>query len=314
MKRHIWIASHFHNKFRIELFKETLKSLINQTIKPDEVFISFSIQFNLDKNEVYDLFETILKPNDIKYVILFQEERKYQFEHFEKIYEYVKENNYQDFFISFIDDDDMVHESYIEETNEYIRQGYKKIGCFFYILDDIDIKYEDKDKKNLSLSKYTEFGGISCTLDFYETFINDMCYNSNNQQCDIYFSVYRADNFKSIQIDKPLYYYRKCPYVSNFNIWGFEKEITENEEYHKLIILTKELVKIYYDTTTNKIKKENKNKINVFKKFATNSVIEIEDYIISMYLYHVKDNEAINISLEDFINQTLNKYIVIIID
>lgn len=230
MLRTIWIASHFHNKIRINLFRETLKSIEYQTEKPDLVIISFSIQENLIHYK--EIIEEMFNNLTVKYVLLYQENRHYQFEHLYKIYTYVKENYSKKVYITFLDDDDLLHENYIEITNNYLT--YDKIRTRFYPIRE-DTLYNDKDTFRNVPSKYTEFGGTSCTLEFYEDFLESNFNNCNEQMIDLYFAVYIYNKFTEIQLNEILYYYRKYLYLPLSRIHFFDKEITNSVEYQKLI-------------------------------------------------------------------------------
>ena len=230
MLRTIWIASHFHNKIRINLFKETLKSIEKQTIKPDLVIISFSIQENLQdyKEVIENMFNNLTN----KYILLYQDNRLYQFEHLHKIYNYVKNNLTDTTFITFLDDDDLLHENYIEITNNYLT--YDKICTRFFPISD-DTSYEDKDTLRHTPSKYTEFGGITCTLSFYEDFINSEFYSREKQMTDLYFSAYIYNKFTYIKLNEILYYYRKYYILPLSKIHTYSKDITDLPEYQNII-------------------------------------------------------------------------------
>ena len=268
MIRQIWIASHFHNIKRIELFKETLKSIENQIKKPDLILLSFSIQEDIinSKDLIYDLFKMV----SISYKILFQNQRLYQFEHLERIYEYVIHNyEKKEIYISFCDDDDLLSEDYIIITNKYL--NYDKINCFFHCINE-DTTYETKNNRRV-ISNYSEYGGMSCLLAYFENFIHSVFYKSDTQTADIYLSVYSDPKFKQIIIQEPLYYYRKYNNIYNMKLWHFSKELTNSDEYKQLL----ELVK---------------NNIN-------------KDYIIYEWLYTKKENKYIE-SLDKFITNNLN--------
>jgi hypothetical protein len=110
MIHQIWIASHFHNQRRIDFFKDTIQSINNQTIKPNKVIVSFSLQENLKnfKDEIINLKESCNFPLEI----LYEPSRLYQFEHIQKIY--MKNTISNNLFISFCDDDDYLDKNFIE--------------------------------------------------------------------------------------------------------------------------------------------------------------------------------------------------------
>jgi hypothetical protein len=233
MLRYIWIASHFHNQLRIELFKDTLQSIENQTIKPDHVILSFSLQEDLNhlKSDILD-FKMYLS---IPFTILYQPTRLYQFEHLYKIFQHVE--NDDNVFISFCDDDDFLEDTFIEDTNVPISQGYQKIHCKFYKIRE-DTRYANRHH-NKSIGKYSEFGGLTCSLGYYKNFMESSFYKPFDCHCDILFSVYPEE--KSTKLDKPLYYYRQGLFIAHYKIWMFPKNITECHEYKQILEDTKHL-------------------------------------------------------------------------
>ena len=228
MSRQIWIASHFHNLLRIELFKNTLLSIENQTIKPDHVILSFSLQEDL--NHLKSDIRRFKKYLSVPFTILYQPTRLFQY-----VVQVVDEN----VFISFCDDDDFFEKTFIEDTNVPIYQGYQKIHCKFYKIIE-DTTYANRHE-NKSIGKYSEFGGLTCSLGYYKNFIADDIYDPLHPNCDILFSVHRDPDIKSIRLDKPLYYYRSGLFLAYYKLWMFSRDITECPEYRQIVKDTKHL-------------------------------------------------------------------------
>lgn len=273
--RHIWIASHFHSVRRIELFKSTLQSIQNQVVKPDKVILSFSLQHDLLelKEEIINLKKCLTIP----FTILFQQNRLYQFEHLHKIYEHVSSND-DEIYISFCDDDDFFHEHFIVTTNDFISLGYEKIKPKFYRIED-NVLYHDRFEEH-KLGKYSEFGGMTCSLKFFKDFIESPFYDPLNKHCDIVCSCYTSDvPYKTIQINTPLYYYRSSMYTAHHKIWNFPKEITGSNEYKQIIEDTRHLKP------------------------------HLKNHVISMWLYDAKDGNIHPLNKnEEYIEKTIIKY------
>ena len=98
-KIHVWIASHIQSAQRFEWFKETIRSLLNQTDLIDKIFISYS-----KENYICDDIEKIFI--DEKIFFMKHDMRCTQFEHLRHIHNHVRELE-QNIFVLFCDDDDM---------------------------------------------------------------------------------------------------------------------------------------------------------------------------------------------------------------
>lgn len=177
----------------------------------------------------------------IPLIILYQHERHYQFEHLERIYDHAVTTNQGQIYITFCDDDDMLAPNHVEVTNRYL--DYDKIKCHFYTIDE-DAKCADKEEKHRGKSRYSEFGGLTCSLKYFVNFINSDVYKRDCPITDIYFSNYQYPTLKQVTLSESLYFYRKCLFLPNMNVWRFPKEVTEGAEYKNLLKTTSDDYKI----------------------------------------------------------------------
>jgi hypothetical protein len=106
------IASHINDIRRIETMSRALKSIAVN--KPDYIYVSYSVEPQFDKGIEYieKLWENSV--GDIPYLFLYQNTKKYQFEHYEILKEYVLDND----IVSFSDDDDLTDPNKIKILKE----------------------------------------------------------------------------------------------------------------------------------------------------------------------------------------------------
>ena len=103
------IAAHLERVERHEIIQYALRSVSNQTEKPDKVLISYS---GTKADE--DRWRVILR--DIETIILFCEEKQPQFRHLSYLEKYVEDDDV----VMFLDDDDMYHEKKVEITKQFM--------------------------------------------------------------------------------------------------------------------------------------------------------------------------------------------------
>lgn len=231
-RHHVWIASHFHLLHRFKLFEDTLKSIASQTLLPDVIILSYSVQQDLDINQsLKEFFEKWIEPKKIKYVLLQQPERLYQFQHLRCIYDYVLSQNESpdDIVITFCDDDDMLHESRLEQVNVHIKE-HSIVSCFFSVIKD-EVMFEYKEK-NSQLVKRSEFGCFSCRFHHMTKFWTSELITIAENITDIYFMAYFRNAYC---IPISLYYKRLLLYTYGSKIWRVPLEKTNSPEFMDLL-------------------------------------------------------------------------------
>lgn len=298
MKHHVWIASHFHNKFRCDFFLDTIKSICTQTHLPDIVVISYSFQHDIDI-DVKTLLDKHFKPQGIHYIILQQPQRLYQFEHIKCIYDHVVQNSVDistdDIMVTFCDDDDMLHEKRMEMVNTYVDQ-YPIVRCLFYIIED-DTTF-DMRSKIVGKSHWSEFGCYSCRLQLIGKFLEEIDDYHNNT--DLYFMAsMRNDN--CFLIEECLYYHRRCLFLTNINIWRIKKELTETKDFITIVDMVNEYIKS--KSLDNNGKFYLKDEINKFIYYIEDKEI-LKNYWISEWL-DLKEKD-----ITEFMNQVRTKTFV----
>lgn len=211
MKFHVWIASHFHIQLRVEWFEKCIKSIADQTKKPDVVMISYSKAEDVDIN-VEKLFKKHLC--EIEYKIYFHSERKSQFQHLKYIYDNLNKNiDRENNWICFCDDDDMYHPQRIAYLN-YTLQILNTDALIdkSYIIDEDDV---------IINSMSNDFANNSLRLSLLDKFWvekNLALYSSiNKHTVDLFFSTWINKYTSSLFC--VLYYKRCTPYILNTRSW-----------------------------------------------------------------------------------------------
>lgn len=221
MSFNVLIASHFHINLRYQLFKETVKSLANQTLKPLKIMISYS-----KEDEVFTNVEELFKDyfgKEANYFINYSEQQLTQFEHLEIL---VNSGEINGEYITFCDDDDMYHPKRLEIINDFIinNPGFVVFTDFMKIID-IETTYSDI----LSVKKYNgnhnDFGNMiiksKCFIGWF-TSPNYLNYKLNPER-PIHFDdlIFRI-SFKPFtkEIDEQLYLRRSAPFTKNYRYWN----------------------------------------------------------------------------------------------
>lgn len=286
MKNHIWIASHFHNTTRYKLFQETIKSICSQTLKPDLVVLSYSVQHDIQL-DVETLFHQHLTPAGIQFLILQQPERLLQFQHLKKIHDHFLLRKEEDIIVSFCDDDDMCH----KERLEYVclAMGEHKnnvVSCFYYLIDD-DIMFE-KEIKGTLVNK-SDFGCYSCFFHILTEFFETSYGIDVNKNTDVFFMSWCCGDV--CLIDKPLYYKRNLIFQYNMHIWNVPLEKTNSDVFHTLIDLIGYYIKSIKDG----------NRLFVIetdnKKYKLNDKHEIKNFLIDRW-FDIKEDIDPSLFLE----------------
>lgn len=213
--------------------EEMVKSLCAQDRLPDVVAISYSNQHNINIH-VKELLEKYLQPLGVRYIVLHQPQRLYQFEHLRCIYDHVlahERPSEKNVWITFCDDDDMLHRKRIQKVSMVAERekDVRIIRCLFYITEEQ--KWEEAiGCEDLSISHWSEFGCYSCKWEVLAEFLGNIKEYSN--QNDLYFMASNRDGFF---LEEPLYYHRRCLFEPNMHIWSIKKELTETMEFVHLV-------------------------------------------------------------------------------
>lgn len=217
MSFNILIASHFHLDLRYKLFLETVKSLVNQTLIPTKVLISYSKEENIN-TDIEKIFHENFKTKNIDYYINYSVKKLSQFEHLFKIY---KSGEINSDWICFCDDDDMYDNKRLYFFNETIKKNpmYHTFADYFKLiyLDSIysEIKILGKGPQGQDFANYVVSKNFF--IDFFEKDIIMFNINIKDSLTDCYFKALASR--RCININKGLYYYRKCPYIEKYNCW-----------------------------------------------------------------------------------------------
>lgn len=290
-RHHVWIASHFHNQYRYKLFEETVKSIASQTLKPEIVVLSFSVQFDVKIN-IEELFDLHFTPNNITYIILAQPERLHQFQHLRRIHNHFVSLNTTDIVITFCDDDDMLHKERIEQVEQVIHE-HNIVCCFFTLIDE-NQTFDNIIENKLMLQERSEFGCFSCKFHIMTEFLEtDFGFEIDKKTEDVYFMAFYRDAYK---MKRSLYYHRRMYYNHyNMNIWKIPLEKTQSEEFISLV----NKIQIYLHTI------QGYTKIFVCEtdgvEYLLQNKEEIKQFIISRW-FHYKGHTTI----DSFIDKQLH--------
>lgn len=217
MSFNILIASHFHLQIRYEFFKDTIKSLQSQTLKPIKILISYSKEKDI-KTDVNNLFYESFNDKNIEYYINYSDKKLSQFEHFFEIY---KSNQINSEWICFCDDDDMYHHERLEIFNKNIlsNPGYNSFKDYFSLIGE-NSTYNNMEfiRKRKDGQDFANFVVSKCFLiEFFEEMINEYHIDIKKGTTDCFFKVVADRN--CINIKEDMYFYRKCPFICNYNYW-----------------------------------------------------------------------------------------------
>jgi hypothetical protein len=110
---HVWMASHLHIVERLEYIQYAFQSLVDQSRKPDSVWLSVSCvaAFVPEVRQLREYFSRVAESWGIECHIFLQPHRLAQFEHYHHIWsEFRKvDHKYSNPYITFSDDDDLSH-------------------------------------------------------------------------------------------------------------------------------------------------------------------------------------------------------------
>lgn len=111
------VASHINDIRRVETMTRALNSIALN--RPDYIYVSYSVEPEFLKCTF--LFENAWKNalEDIPHLFLFQPTKKYQFEHYDILKDYVLDND----IVSFSDDDDLTHPDKVKILRENFRNA-----------------------------------------------------------------------------------------------------------------------------------------------------------------------------------------------
>lgn len=274
MKQQIWIASHFHNQSRYELFVDTIKSIAEQTIKPDLVVISYSKQHNV-VTDILSIFKRYLEPLNILFKIYKHDTRLYKFEHIKYIFDTL--NSIDNILITFCDDDDLLISTRLEENalvlkKENIKQDMDvKIKCYIQPL------LRKKSNHIPSSEKYT----CSCTSKHLELFMKSSIFSATNPLLNLEFLNYTLPTSCIFLIPKYLYLHRVYSKQYGMRIWMYRKIETETPKYIEFLNYSDKYFKKYekYEQCIHSIYfKGDESKLNI------KSIENLKNYISNLWL------------------------------
>lgn len=215
----VWMASHFHSYQRVEWFKETLKSIAQQSYTNLKVYFSYS-----KESYIYHDIDELVNSSLSNAEIFYHPTRKSQFEHLEYIHKTRKntEKNAEDSpktFILFCDDDDLYHPLRVEciynmlcEHPELtmIRDYKYGVGGSFKVAN---IPYPIDTVKRGSF----DFGNYGCSLSVMQEFFADELYEIRKRagsvhigHIDLYFVGWLTKHeSENSYLDKVLYFKRR---------------------------------------------------------------------------------------------------------
>lgn len=252
------IPSHIRYKGQLDLLKECLTSLLEQTYKID-IYISISFEndvFKLDfLNNILPLFK------DVDFLI--QNKRKYQLEHLK--YLCIKINNIKKYdWVFFCDDDDKYTNNRVETFVKYI--DYKNDKDLYIIKEKGD--YKGVDESSLILIYWLYVVKPDILLCFFDNVIkNDKVLKNNNADYLLKAYFERCHNKDNI-INEKLYLYNQDNSNSIFN--------NNKNEYSKML---------YYNVVIFNENSNNVAKINI--KTKKECPLTKRDYIENVPHYHL---------------------------
>ena len=265
------------------MFRETLKSICSQTLKPDLVAISYSCQQDVSI-DVEKLFSKFFDRLHIQFLVLRQPQRLYQFEHLKMIHDHIcHQYDPKNVMVTFCDDDDMLHEKRLQEVDLY--RDHETVCCFFYKIDEkttLETRRLERRPKN-----WSEFGCYSCRLFTFTSFLQKTWGESHedNNYLDVYFMA----STKPHVIHKHLYYHRYY-HDDNMKIWNITKGHTETHTFQYLLQTIHERLE-EIDWNYDVHLKQQDGVIRIVKQPDA-----LKDYWIWLWLYR-----HTNLSIDEFI-------------
>lgn len=209
MKISVLIASHLNTQKRVSTLGRALESVFTQKRLPDRLCISYSYEEGLDIKE-FEFLSDIIHSHGIKPLILKQETRKLQFEHYNLLFESLKPKLTDSDWFVFLDDDDLFHPYRIHKIFTNFLQPQLKIvetiKCGFAIL-----YYPEK---RVIVSKLDEYVRYAVKWQVFQGFLRFI--NSNDKDIfdfrkrgivDVLFGIYINNN--CLEIPDVLYYQTK---------------------------------------------------------------------------------------------------------
>jgi len=210
----IWIASHFHSQQRFEWFKEAIKSIRQQTLAPDLVYISWS-------KESYVTGDPVSLKRNLNLISFPQPKRMTQFEHLRYIFDH-SQGRTNNTFILFCDDDDMYHPLRVEKIRDYlIANPLVKVGR-----DNSLMITGSATLKNLgeTVSIHFDFGNYVVRADvmkqFFDLFIPGDIPESYVGLADCAFTGWLESMRLVHSINQELYYRRYEMDVLMYRCWA----------------------------------------------------------------------------------------------
>ena len=208
---HVWIASHIYAVQRHYWLLECLESLINQTLPPDEIYVSYSVE-----RYVEDVVNCDYKSMfaDVKFIRV--DNRQEQFSHISDLvsivdgeYDYTYKSN---LYVMFCDDDDMYVSSRISTLIPYLTDGVKAIRDKFLCINESgnvlsvpnNNKHYDFGNHVVCFSLLHEFLQSNTHTEYKITHSRWYCFT------DTIFMFYLANHSYVVEVDEKLYLKRFC--------------------------------------------------------------------------------------------------------
>ena len=254
----ILVASHIRYDEQLDLLKECLESLSEQTYKAD---IYVSISFDNDIYKTYFINNTQPLFKDV--IFLLQKTKKYQLEHLK--YLSIKINDMKKYdWVFFCDDDDKYTNNRVELFMNYINT--KNDDKCFIVKEKGNYKGIDKNEPILIYWLYVINPNL--LFCFFNQFIkNDKVLKDNNADYLLKAYFERCHNIEDT-INDVLYLYNQC------NIYSIHNN--KKNEFKKIM---------YYNVVNFD---ENNNNILVFnKKSNKEESLTKKDYINNVPHYHL---------------------------
>jgi glycosyltransferase involved in cell wall biosynthesis len=146
MKLEVWIMSFLNEQTRVDYLKEGIESILNQSVKPDKIRLSYCTSLSL-RPDFEDRLRDITR-DVIDIDIQFSSEPKTQFEHLLELL--ASSNLGGEDIIVFMDDDDFSHPHRLEKIkDQFMDDSIKWVSTNYAVPSSLD---EHRYKKELEWS------------------------------------------------------------------------------------------------------------------------------------------------------------------
>lgn len=281
----ILIASHINYKNQLELLDNCLKSLIEQTLKPNTIYVSISFDSEIYIMDFKNILQKYGRMTSPKICFKISKEQKYQMEHLHNIYASVDLNNYD--MLMFCDDDDTYHSARVHEFASALNTGKDMhVGNFGGVREIMSGKIQKIDLIK-EIPEYWCYGIIPIVLSDFFSFFHGINYTFlQHKFADEYFRHYLRRNSKykewiGISI-KPQYGFNLYNYNKNnpHSICG-KLERGESQDPYEDNLLTW-IKECRTESDFNDIIQKNKKIYNIDKKLR-NTMKMMYDFCQTLY-------------------------------